>query len=105
MLDRTIPFYNTILKCNNYTPSKIVLPHGFYFRNYQTGNEKAWAKLEYKIGDFQTLAMAENYFLSEYCQNIHALKERCVFILNQEDEVVGSCIAWKDNKGKQTVAS
>lgn len=105
MLDRTIPFYNTILKCENYIPSKIVLPKGYSFRNYQAGDEKAWAKLEYKIGDFKSLVTAENYFLSEYGQNIHELKERCMFVLNQEGEIVGSCIAWRDNKGSQTVAS
>lgn len=105
MLDRTIPFYNTILKCENYIPSKILLPKGYSFRNYQADDEKAWAKLEYEIGDFKSLVTAENYFLSEYGQNIHDLKERCVFVLNQEGEIVGSCIAWRDNKGSQTVAS
>ncbi len=28
-----------------------------------------------------------------------------MFVLNQEGEIVGSCIAWRDNKGSQTVAS
>ena len=55
MLDRNIPFYNTILKCENYTNSEIILPQGYHFKNYQTGDEKAWARSEYKIGDFITL--------------------------------------------------
>lgn len=105
MLDRNIPFYNTILKCENYINSEIVLPKGYYFRNYQAGDEKAWARLEYEIGDFKTLDMAEKYFVSEYCQSINDIRERCIFVLNQEEQIVGSCIAWRDNKGNQTVAS
>lgn len=104
-MDRSIPFYNMILKCENYTDSEIVLPKGYQFRNYQAGDEKAWARLEYEIGDFETLEMAEKYFISEYCQNINDMGERCIFVLNREKEIVGSCIAWKDNKGNQTVAS
>ena len=29
MLDRTIPFYNTILKCDDYRYKEVNLPHGF----------------------------------------------------------------------------
>lgn len=105
MLDRNIPFYNMILKCDNYINSDIVLPKGYYFRNYQTGDEKAWAKLEYEIGDFKTVDAAESYFISEYCQNINDIRNRCIFVLNQEKQIVGSCIAWRDNKEGQTVAS
>lgn len=105
MLDRNIPFYNTILKCNNYINSEIILPKGYHFRNYQVGDEKAWARLEYEIGDFETLDMAEKYFVSQYCQNINDIKKRCIFVLNHQNQIVGSCIAWRDKKNFQTVAS
>ena len=43
--------------------------------------------------------------MSEYCQSIIDIRKRCIFVLNQEEQIVGSCIAWKDNKGNQTVVS
>ena len=52
MLDRSIPFYNVILKCENYNNTEVTLPEGYHIRHYQAGDEKAWAKLEYEIGDF-----------------------------------------------------
>ncbi len=77
MLDRNIPFYNVILKCGNYIDSEIILPKGYYFRNYQPGDERAWAQLEYEIGDFKTVDMAEEYFVSNYCQDINDIRDRC----------------------------
>lgn len=105
MPDRNIPFCNIILKCENYAHSEIALPEGYCFKYYEVGDEKAWAELEYEIGDFQTVDMAKEYFLSEYCQNINEIRNRCIFVLNQEKQIVGSCIAWKDRKGNNTAAS
>lgn len=105
MLDRNIPFYNIILKCEDYRNTEIILPTGYYFRNYQIGDEKAWAKLEYEIGDFASENQAEKYFLSQYGQDVESLKERCFFCIDEQEQVVGSCIAWKDGKGTKQVSS
>ena len=105
MLDRSIPFYNTILKCEQYVEREITLPEGYHFRTYRAGDERAWARLEHETGDFETQELAEAYFAAQYCQNKDALGERCVFVLDREDQIVGSCIAWHDAKGGETVAS
>lgn len=105
MLDKSIPFYNVILKCDNYRDTEIVLPTGYRLRTYQTGDEKAWAKLEYEIGDFALINEAEEYFLSQYGQDADSLKERCFFATDEQERVVGSCIAWKDSRGIEQVAS
>lgn len=105
MLDRSIPFYNTILKCGQYVEHEITLPEGYRFRTYQPGDESAWARLEHETGDFETQDMAEAYFAAQYCQNKDALRERCIFVLDGEDQIVGSCIAWSDAKGGLTIAS
>lgn len=105
MLDRSIPFYNVILKCDNYIDKEIVLPAGYHLRNYRTGDEKAWAKLEYEIDDFASVNEAEEYFISQYGQNADGLRERCFFVIDEQEHVVGSCIAWKDNRGTELVAS
>ena len=55
MLDRTIPFYNMILRCVSYRDKNVVLPEGFSIVSYKNGYEKSWAELEYSVGDFNSL--------------------------------------------------
>ena len=40
MLDRTIPFYNTILRCDKYQHREVDLPSGFSIVSYKKGYEK-----------------------------------------------------------------
>lgn len=55
MLDRSIPFYNTILRCDSYKYREVILPDKFSIVPYEKGYEKAWADLEYSAGDFDSL--------------------------------------------------
>lgn len=106
MLDRTIPFYNTILRCDRYLSSALVLHNGHEFRMYQNGDERNWAKLEYEIGDFDSIEEAEQYFISTYCSKKDLdITKRCVFVVNEKNEIVGSCIAWKDLRNDALVPS
>ena len=104
MLDRTIPFYNTIMKCSDYSLRNTELPDGFSIVSYQHGYEKEWAKLEYAVGDFDSLDSAEKYFVESYLQNSE-LFLNILFLLNEEHEVVGSCIAWQDKQSENSVSS
>ncbi|MBQ9885980.1 MAG: GNAT family N-acetyltransferase [Lachnospiraceae bacterium] len=104
MLDRTIPFYNTILRCDNYRRKDVVLPEGFSIVPYKCGYEKAWAALEYSIGDFASMEEAENYFTATYLQKPE-LFGRIFFLTNKDDEVVGSCIAWQDERRDGNILS
>ena len=104
MLDRTIPFYNTILRCDNYQYKDVVLPKGFSIVPYKSGYEKAWAELEYSIGDFESLEEAESYFVSTYLQN-RPLLNNILFLLNEDNLIVGSCIAWQDRRKESIVSS
>ena len=104
MLDRTIPFYNTIMKCSEYRYRHVELPDGFSIVSYQDGYEKEWAKLEYSIGDFDSVAEAEKYFTETYLRNTE-LFPNILFALNREHAVVGSCIAWQDPRGMDSVSS
>lgn len=79
MLDRSIPYYNIILKCNSYHHSKTMLPKGYYFRNYTEGDENAWARLEYEIGDFSSIDEARKYFIDTYCEHLSELKKKMYF--------------------------
>ena len=86
MLDRTIPFYNMILRCDNYQHKDMVLPKGFSIVPYKSGYEKAWAELEYSIGDFESLEEAESYFISTYLQN-GSMMNNILFLLNEDNKV------------------
>lgn len=104
MLDRTIPFCNTIMKCSDYEYRNVELPEGFSVVSYQPGYEKEWAKLEYAIGDFGLAAEAEKYFTETYLQKPE-LSSDILFVLNKDHDIVGSCIAWQDNQGTNRVSS
>ena len=105
MIDRSIPYYNLILKCNEICTRPVSLPEGYSFKMYGVGDEKYWAKLEYKIGDFSSVEEAEIYFKTNYCNQIDELQKRCFFVVNSYGDVVGSCIAWHDLKDNDTVSS
>lgn len=104
-IDRSIPYYNLILKCTKTCTTPVSLPKGYSFKMYDVGDEKYWAKLEYEIGDFSSVEEAEMYFKTNYCNQIDELKNRCVFVVDTHGDVVGSCTAWYDLKGNDTVAS
>lgn len=106
MLDRTIPFYNLILRCSHPNISTPYFCEDFHLRMYQPGDERSWAKLEYEIGDFASPAEAETYFRSTYLSQTNlAIEKRCIFAVNKANEVVGSCIAWEDKRKDKTVSS
>lgn len=104
MLDRTIPFCNTIMKCSDYSPRHVELPDGFSIVSYQRGYEKEWAKLEYAIGDFDSLEVAEKYFVETYLQKTESFPN-ILFAMNKDNEIIGSCIAWQDMRGTNSVSS
>ena len=104
MLDRTIPFYNTIMKCSDYRHRDVELPDGFSILSYREGYEKEWAKLEYAVGDFGSAAEAERYFTETYLGN-PGLFPNILFAMNRDREIVGSCIAWQDTRGNSCVSS
>lgn len=106
MLDRSIPFYNIILRCDNPLDTAPSLHGEYAFRMYQAGDELAWAELEYEIGDFNSVAEAKQYFLSNYCTKSEPdISERCVFAVKQDGTIIGSCIAWQDLRNNLPVAS
>ena len=104
MLDRTIPFYNTILRCDAYSPREAVLPEGYAIAFYQPGDERAWAELEHSIGDFASVHEAEQYFIATYLKNAD-LQDNILFLKNAENRIIGSVIAWQDKRADTSVSS
>ena len=104
MLDRTIPFYNTIMRCDGCQHIDLNLPSGFSIEPYKRGYEKAWAELEYGIGDFDSLEDAQQYFAETYLRD-DAVTDNILFLLNEDGTVIGSCIAWRDMRNGYLVSS
>ena len=104
MLDRTIPFYNTIMKCPEYQHRNVELPDGFSIVSYRDGYERDWARLECAAGDFDSAAEAERYFTGTYLRNTERFPD-ILFAVNRDQEVAGSCIAWRDARGSSSVSS
>lgn len=93
-MDRTIPFYNTILRCDEYRPQQIQLPDGYTIVPYEKGLEADWARLECSIGDFSNVEEAIQYFMGKYPNREH--DDDILFLLNGSGQAVGSCMAWTD---------
>lgn len=105
MVDRSIPFYNLILRFDHPAPAEPLLPEGFALRPYAPGDEALWGALEHEAGDFDTPQEAEDYFRRTYFPHADALKERCWFITAPDGSCAGTCTAWQDPKGDGTAAS
>lgn len=101
MLDRTLPFYNLILRCDRILPMEIKLPAGYAIRAYQPGDEAAWAALHTQTGDFATAEEATSCFMGKYGADL----SRVLFALSPEGEVVGTIAAWRDDRAGEPVRS
>ena len=96
MLDRTIPFFNAILRCDEYEFQPVLLPNGYQIVSYQPGFEKDWARLEYEIGDFDSEEEAEAYFNEQYLHK--GWNDDILFLKDKSGMVIRSCITWTDKR-------
>lgn len=103
MIDRTIPFYNTILRCDKYHPQQIKLPDNYAIVPYKNGLEADWARLECAIGDFPSDEEAVQYFMEKYHNKGN--NDDILFLLNDKRQIIGSCIAWIDERQGNDVNS
>lgn len=101
MLDRTIPFYNIIMRCDRILPMEVKLPEGYAIRAYQPGDEAAWGMLHAATGDFATADEASAYFMRTYGSDL----SRALFATAPDGSVVGTVTAWNDPRKDATVRS
>ncbi|MGO0059881.1 GNAT family N-acetyltransferase [Brevibacillus fluminis] len=95
MLDKSIPYYNVIMKRVAGTPLvHHELPQGFSFCRYKSGKEVDWAEIEASVGEFDSVEESLNYFKNEYLQHFEELKKRLLFVLNSEGKPIGTITGW-----------
>lgn len=92
MLDRTIPYYDIIMRCDRILPMEIKLPEGYAIRTYQPGDEDAWADMECAIGDFPSRDAALQLFTKRYLADA-AMADHIFFAVAPNGQIVGSAIA------------
>ncbi|MBP3637867.1 MAG: bifunctional phosphoribosyl-AMP cyclohydrolase/phosphoribosyl-ATP diphosphatase HisIE [Clostridia bacterium] len=101
MLDRTIPFFNIIMRCDRILPMEVKLPEGYSIRTYHPGDEDAWAALHVATGDFASVQEAAAYFLNTYARDF----SRALFAVAPVGSVIGTVTAWTDPRGDATIRS
>jgi ribosomal protein S18 acetylase RimI-like enzyme len=95
MLDKSIPYKNIIMRKEGRSPSFFwEIPNGFRIRTYAPGDEKEWAAIEASVGEFDTAAEAEQYFIETYLPYPEEISRRCFFVLSPSNVYAGTCIAW-----------
>ncbi len=92
MIDRTIPYFNIIMRCDRILPMEVKLPAGYAIRTYQTGDEEPWAEMECAIGDFPSREAALALFTERYLADAQ-LTDRIFFAVDPDGQIVGSVIA------------
>ncbi len=95
MLDKSLEYVEIIMKRKKGRPAEVYpLPDGFYFANFKTGDEIAWAEIEYSVNEFDALGDALLYFTQKYLPFHKALEQRCIFIEDTNGKKVATLTAW-----------
>ena len=100
MLDKSVPYADVLMHRKKGTPIPgVILPDGFSFSAFQSGDEKAWAKIEASVLEFDDELDALIYFQKDYLPYIAELERRCIFIENNEGEKIATSTAWWNYNG------
>jgi GNAT superfamily N-acetyltransferase len=106
MLDKSIPYYNIIMKYSWGTSvPEPKLPSGYVLRHYQPGDEFGWAEIEAAVGEFESARDALLCFTDHYLPYPERLGERCLFACDGGGRPVATCTAWWDTRNGAQVPS
>ena len=102
MLDKSL-VYKDIVMClpfEDLEDLKVpVLPDGYSYKMFESGDEIAWAKLEVLVGEFDCFKDASAYFAKTFLTHEELLADRVCFIVNPEGEIVATTSAWFKTNG------
>ena len=76
-----------------------VLPDGYSYKMFESGDEIAWAKLEVLVGEFDCFEDASAYFAKTFLTHEELLANRVCFIVNPDGEIVATTSAWFKTNG------
>ena len=95
MLDKTLPYYNIIMKrCKGAGIPDVNLPEGYAFKQYAVGDDISWAVIMVSVGEFDQVEDALKYFKEEYLPYYNELIRRSFFIQSAKGELIGTLTNW-----------
>ncbi len=101
MLDRSVPYYNILMKRNAGIPVQHYdLPEGYSFKMYEEGNEKDWAAIEVSVLEYIDEQAALNKF-KKFMAITDETKRRVCFIVAPNNEIVGTASIWWEYSGQR----
>lgn len=107
MLDKTIPYYDVIMKADATVATKHPLPslpQGYHFKMYEMGDEQHWAALECKVEEFEDVSSAMSYFNRVFLPHQSTLRQRMAFIIDSNNTYVATATAWFKDSAKRHYA-
>jgi ribosomal protein S18 acetylase RimI-like enzyme len=100
MLDKSLPYYNILMKRQNDVPFfEVSLPNGFSFTKYTSGDEIYWAEIEKSVGEFKDVHEGLKYFEHHYLPYIGEVSNRVIFLNTSNNEKIGTITAWWNYTG------
>jgi hypothetical protein len=102
MLDKSLPYYNIIMKLDKNKIKSInspILPNGFKFKFFKEIKKDIghWSRISTSVLDFDSENEAKNFFQKEFISNFKQLKKRCFFIINKNCFPVATSTSWFSN--------
>ena len=74
------------------------LPKGFSFRLFNGEEDIAhWCRIEASVKEFDSETEANKHFQKEFSSRMEDLKQRCVFILNEDGLPIATAMGWLSN--------
>jgi GNAT superfamily N-acetyltransferase len=70
------------------------LQEGFHFMLYQPGDERDWARIETSVLEFDNEMDAFMHFQEQFIPLAPELPRRCIFVVKDDGEKVGTATAW-----------
>lgn len=102
MLDRTVPYFNVILKRRAGLPIVThALPPDLSLTWFSPGDEVQWAGIETSVGEFATESQALDYFQRMYLPYADELTRRCVVVRAGNGDAVGTVTSWWSETGNR----
>lgn len=95
MLDKSVPYADVLMmrRAGTALPD-CALADGYHFVDYRPGDEKAWARIETAVLEFNEEMDALLYFQKEFLPYAGEAQRRCIFIETAAGEKVANASAW-----------
>ena len=106
MLNKSIPYYNVIMRYDGplqCTPPSV--PENYFVTGYRYGDELRWAQMEVLNNDFDTFENGVKYFMNRYLVERDKLLDRFIGVRNHEGKLVGAVICWNDVRNDESVST